>query len=479
MNPPCSCGPPAQSIADLPGNAGARGALEHAADRAYREIVQQRPREDWMRHLCGGIAEALQVVLILLVRRHASGTLEVEACSRESALWAEMLRLPERSDGTIAGDGPAARALRDGQPLTVTLQDDGMVPWKDAAQRDGIGIIRAVPLEGIDAPWVMLACASGADGAGLAEAGPAAAACVRALIAADQLERDRLLAASLRQSGNAAFIANLQGEVVWCNAAFARLSGYPPAEIVGRNPRFLSSGRHGIRHYRELWNTIRSGRVWRGETVDRDRSGTAFTALQTITPFGQDGQVTHYLAIYDDISRRTREDVQRQMRVGRDPLTGLMYRAALEFQLSQKLEHGHTIRIGRIGARRLSVLEALGPETMESVMSELQARLAAAVGPECAARLGPGDYLVCLPEEESSARQMVDDLRAELREPFPLVGEMPQAELRIGTACSPDDGTDLDALLRAADRALGSEPLGAARRRVFPPIDPDFPESPI
>ena len=476
---PCSCGPTAESVADVPGNAGSRSALEHAADRAYREMVQQRPREDWMRHLCGGIAEALQVVLVMLVRHNASGTLEVDACSRESALWVEMLRLPERSDGTIAGNGPAARALRDGQPLTMTVQDDGMVPWRDAARRDGIGIIRAVPLEGIGAPWVLLVCASGADGAGLAEAGPAAAACVRALIAADQLERDRLLAASLRLSGNAAFIANLQGEVVWCNAAFVRLSGYPPSEVIGRNPRFLSSGRHGVRHYRELWNTIRSGRVWRGETVDRDRSGTAFTALQTITPFGQDGQVSHYLAIYDDISRRTREDVLRQMRVGRDPLTGLMHRAALECQLAQKLEHGHRVRIGRIAARQLSVFEALGPDAMESVMSEIQARLAAAVGPECATRLGVGDYLVCLPEDESSAQQMVDDLHAELREPFPLIGEMSQAELRIGTACRPDDGADLDALLRAADRALGSGPLDPARRRVVPAIDLDFPESPI
>ena len=103
----------------------------------------------------------------------------------------------------------------------------------------------------------------------------------------------------------------LEGEIVWCNAAFGRLTGYPPAEVLGRNPRFLSSGRHGVRHYRDLWNTIRSGRVWRGETVDRDRSGTAFTALQTITPFGGDGKVTHYLAMYDDISRQTREDVRR------------------------------------------------------------------------------------------------------------------------------------------------------------------------
>jgi PAS domain S-box-containing protein len=407
------------------------------------------------------------------VQRHTGGTLDVKATSRESALWAEMVRLPERSDGTIAGDGPAARALRQAAPQTLLLDDPGLMPWRDAARRDGIGSIRAVPLEGATVEWVLLACASGAEGASPLDVAYAAAACARAVSASEELERDRLLAAALRQCGNAAFIAGVEGDIVWCNAAFGRLTGYPPSEVLGRNPRFLSSGRHGVRHYRELWNTIRSGRVWRGETVDRDRSGTAFTALQTITPFGVDGRVTHYLAMYDDITRQTREDVRRQLRVGHDPLTGLMHRAALESQLSQILEHGQTVRIARVAARRLSALEALGTEAVDGVMAEIQSRLAAAVGPECAARLGPGDYLVCLPDDEFSAHQIVEELRTELSEPYPMIGALPDTELRVAQACSPRDGTDLDSLLRAADRALGVDPMKAACRRAMPMLDLD------
>lgn len=463
------------SLVTAPKGNGPRAVAERAVDHAFRDIVLQASREDWMRRLCVRTAEALGVVLVMLVRRHAGGTLDVEATSRESALWAEMLRLPERSDGTIAGDGPASRALREHEAQMLTLEDEGLLPWREAARRDGIAAICAVALDETAAPWVLLACTSGADGVAIADVRAAAHGCAQALAASEEIERDRLLAAALRHSGNAAFIAGLEGEIVWCNAAFARLTGYRPEEVLGRNPRFLSSGRHGVGHYRELWNTIRSGRVWRGETVDRDHGGTAFTALQTITPFGVDGKVTHYLALYDDITRQTREDVRRQLRVGRDPLTGLMHRAALESQLSQILEHGQPLRIARVAARRLSAIEALGEEAKDSVMEEIQLRLAAVAGPECAARLGPGDYLVCLPEDEASARQVLEDLRAELREPFPVIGELSEAEVRVAEAHSPDDGTDVDTLLRSADRALGFDPMEAACRRLKPMPDSDSP----
>lgn len=447
---------------------GSRALVERAVDHAFRDIAQNRAREDWMRRLCMRTADALDLALVMLVCRHAGGTLDVQATSRESELWAEMLRLPERGDGTIAGDGPAARALRAGDVQVLALDDEGLLPWRDAARRDGIGSICAVALEGTASAWVLIACAAAADGIRLADVRAAAHGYAQALTAAEEIERDRLLAAALRRSGNAAFIAGLEGDIVWCNAAFARLTGYPPEEVLGRNPRFLSSGRHGVRHYRELWNTIRGGRVWRGETVDRDRDGTAFTALQTITPFGEDGTVTHYLAMYDDITRQTREDVRRQLRVGHDPLTGLMHRAALEAQLSQILEHGQPLRIARVALRRLSALEALGAEAMESVIGQIQLRMAAVVGPECAARLGPGDYLVCLPEDEASARQVADELRAELREPYPVIGELSEADLRVAEVHSPDDGADVDTLLRSADRLLGVDPMEAAHRRLKP-----------
>lgn len=445
----------------------ARAEIQHAIDQAYRDLVSERQREDWTRRLCIALGAALGSAGVMLVRRHEGGTLEVEATSRESALWAELLRLPERCDSTIVGDGPAARALRTGSVQTLMLRDEGLLPWREAARRDGVIAVHAAPFEAMDLSWALLACDAAPEPVDRADAMKAAAAgCARLFEDADRLERNALLAAALRQAGNAAFITNVQGELEWSNAAFSRLTGYEAGEVLGRNPRFLGSGRHGVRHYRELWNTIRSGRIWHGETVDRDRSGHAFTALQTISPFGVAGTVTHYLALYDDITPEKQEDLRRQLRSERDPLTGLMHRAALEARLSGQLQQGQPVRIGRLAARRPAAIEELGPDAMDRLVGEVQERLGAIVGTDHVARLAAGDYLMHLPGDAAAADRVVALIERAMAQPDPVIGALPAIDLRVAVAASPEDGTDVDTLLRSADRRLGIEPFDSARRRL-------------
>lgn len=451
-----------------PAVAGLRAAAQHAIDRAYRELVQAHAREDLLRTLCQGLAEALALPFVALLRQHEGGTLEIEASARESALWAELMRLPERWDGTIAGNGAAARALRQREAVVLGLADEGLMPWREAARRDGLRELCAWPLDGATPARVLLLGCTAAQGAAslLPDLGAIASACAHLLADIERQQRHSLLAAALRHAGNAAFIADAEGQIVWCNSALANLTGYPPEDVIGRNPRFLSSGRHGIRHYRELWGTIRSGQVWRGETVDRDRNGAAFTALQTISPFGTEGRVTHYLALYDDITRQKDEESRRALRANIDPLTGLMHRAALEHVLADRLALRQPLRLARLAARKLARLEALGNAAMDAVLGEMQARVRNVIGADHAARLAAGEYLLRLPEDEAAARHICEVLLRELGEPYPLAGALPGVDLKIGEALAPRDGQDLDTLLRAADRALGVEPLRAARRQL-------------
>ena len=449
-----------------------RAGVQHAIDRAYRELVEEVPRQDLLRTLCQGLADALELPLVVLLRRHEGGTLEVEAASRENLLWAEFMRLPERWDGTIAGNGPAARALRGREPVSIAANDEGFMPWREAARRDGIARLSAWPLATADADWVLL-CASDRTqtDAASGEMAPAAAGFAHLIEAMQRQARERLLAAAVRRAGNAAFIADTDGSIVWCNAAFCSLTGYPTEEVIGRNPRFLGSGRHGQRYYRELWNSIRTGQIWRGETVDRDREGAAFTAIQTISPFGVGDRVTHYLAVYDDISRQKSEQARRELRTGQDPLTGLMHRAALEYVLSEQLAQNKPLRIALVGARRMASITALGEEAMDAFFAEMQSRVRAIAGAEHAARIAGGEFLVQLPDDADQAERVTAALRSELVEPYPMIGEVTAADLRVGCAQAPRDGVTLDALLRRADRALGSEPLTPARRRIEPDAD--------
>lgn len=442
-----------------------RHQVQHALDRAYRELVEDRPRDEMLRKLCQGLADALMLPMVLLLRRHEGGTLEVEAASRETLLWAELTRLPERWDGTVAGNGPASRALHRGEAVKVSIDDEGFMPWRQAAARDGIGGLHAWPLEPGGSGRVLVLCAArGApEDPDDVAATWAAVGCGRLMTAIEDLERKRLLASGLVQAGNPAFVADVEGRIVWCNRAFCRLTGYAAEEVIGQNPRILSSGRHGTRHYRDLWNTIRRGQVWRGETVDRDRSGAAFTAIQTITPFGDDGRVTHYLAVYEDMTSQAAEAVRRELRSTRDPLTGLMHRAALEQAMADRLAQRESMALAMVDVR---VVGARDDEMRNACLTEMQTRLADAVGADRAARMAAGEYLVQLPDDEAQADRVVEALRRELTQPYPPAGPSSRVELRIGRARFPVDGASIDALRLKAERMLGVEPLLPARRRL-------------
>ncbi|MGA7726745.1 MAG: PAS domain S-box protein [Opitutaceae bacterium] len=116
----------------------------------------------------------------------------------------------------------------------------------------------------------------------------------------------RLRGAALDAAANAIMITGTDGTIEWANAAFTSLSGWSLAEAVGRNPRdLLKSGRHEPAFYRQMWEVITAGRVWKGELINQRKDGTPYTEEMTITPLRNDrGQITHFIAIKQDITER-------------------------------------------------------------------------------------------------------------------------------------------------------------------------------
>ncbi len=116
----------------------------------------------------------------------------------------------------------------------------------------------------------------------------------------------RLRSAALEAAANAVVITDRDGLIELANPAFTALSGWELPEVAGRNPRdFLKSGQHDAAFYRGMWTTIASGRVWRGEVVNRRKDGVARTEEMTITPLhNARGEITHYIAIKQDITEQ-------------------------------------------------------------------------------------------------------------------------------------------------------------------------------
>ncbi|OGP23813.1 MAG: hypothetical protein A2038_13450 [Deltaproteobacteria bacterium GWA2_57_13] len=125
-------------------------------------------------------------------------------------------------------------------------------------------------------------------------------------------EKMRLQSAALESAANAVVITDRDGIITWVNPAFTKLTGYSPEEAIGQNPRLLKSGTQDQPFYGNLWNTILSGRVWSGEIVNRRKDGVLYTEEQTVTPVRDaQGEVTHFIAIKQNITERKRADKER------------------------------------------------------------------------------------------------------------------------------------------------------------------------
>ncbi|MBZ5620075.1 MAG: PAS domain S-box protein [Acidobacteriia bacterium] len=128
----------------------------------------------------------------------------------------------------------------------------------------------------------------------------------------DHIERAGLVAA-VEQAADGIVITDTNGKIQYVNPAFTAMTGYTSEEAVGQYPRILKSGRQPAALYEELWKTIRSGRVWHGELINRRKDGTFYHEEMRIAPVrGSNGETVSFIAIKRDVTeRRAAEEAQR------------------------------------------------------------------------------------------------------------------------------------------------------------------------
>ncbi len=117
----------------------------------------------------------------------------------------------------------------------------------------------------------------------------------------------RKLSMAIEQSPESIVITNLSGEIEYVNDAFLRSTGYSREEVQGQNPRILKSGQTPSPLYAELWASLEAGHIWKGEFSNLRKDGSEFIEFAVISPvFDTDGQVTHYVAVKEDITEKKR-----------------------------------------------------------------------------------------------------------------------------------------------------------------------------
>ncbi|MEI8234037.1 MAG: PAS domain S-box protein [Verrucomicrobiota bacterium] len=133
----------------------------------------------------------------------------------------------------------------------------------------------------------------------------------------------RKLSLVIEHSPVSVIITDLDGTIEYVNPYFTLLTGYAPEEALGRKPSILKSGLTLPELYKDLWETIARGQVWRGELINRKKNGEIYVESAVISPISDAaGNPTYYVGIKEDITKRKhaeeaaiqqREQLQRML----------------------------------------------------------------------------------------------------------------------------------------------------------------------
>ena len=273
-----------------------------------------------------------------------------------------------------------------------------------------------------------------------------------------------LLEKALATAADPIFITDHTGRIVWVNNAFSERSGFSAREAIGQTPSFLKSGKHDASFYRELWQTILAGRVWRGEVIERGKGGSFYTADEVITPLRDDmGTVTHFVAIQHDITSRRQEAEREHFLAYHDALTGLYNRVLfmdlLQQAISRSLHSLHPLALLFLDLDSFKLInDTFGHETGDRLLVAVAERLGAAVRKttDAVARLSGDEFAILQTDlnDPRAALSLARKLLHSISQPFVLEGRKVQIGVSIGIAIYPSDGELPEELLRNADKAM-------------------------
>jgi diguanylate cyclase (GGDEF)-like protein/PAS domain S-box-containing protein len=276
-------------------------------------------------------------------------------------------------------------------------------------------------------------------------------------------EKLELYANVFQHSGEAIMITDHDNRIVAVNPAFTRQTGYGLAEIAGKNPRTLASGRTSQETYNALWAALQESGYWQGELWDRNRDGVVYPKWAAISAIRDaDGQITHYIASFTDISERKAAEERIEHLAHHDSLTGLFNRYNLEIRLSQALlsarRQGQYLAVLFIDLDRFKVInDTLGHHTGDQLLVEVAQRLRSCVREsDIVARQGGDEFVVVLAalDTPAEASPVAGKILRSLAEPYQIESDRLHSSPSIGIAIFPGDGEDAGTLMKHADAAM-------------------------
>lgn len=281
-------------------------------------------------------------------------------------------------------------------------------------------------------------------------------------------EHKQLLATKVfENSMDAIYITDETGVISQVNKTFCDITGYNNEEVVGKKPSMLSSGWHDNDFSDAIVPEIVDKGQWTGELMSRRSNGEAFLAGMSITDvLSAQGESLGYITTFKDITEAKSSEENIRKLAYFDPLTALpnrmLFRDRLNQAVQRSMRNRHYIAILFLDLDGFkAVNDSYGHALGDVLLAEVARRLEGSVrGDDTVARMGGDEFTVILhalktrEQAENSAAQIASKIITVMNRPFSIQGKDIKIGTSIGVSLYPDDGNDLDELVRRADTAM-------------------------
>jgi diguanylate cyclase (GGDEF)-like protein/PAS domain S-box-containing protein len=277
--------------------------------------------------------------------------------------------------------------------------------------------------------------------------------------------RDRLrqAAAVFDCTREGVLVSDAKGLIVHVNRAFMEITGYQRDDVMGQQPSLFKSGRHSSSFYQQMFQTLERTGEWSGEIWNRRKSGEIYPQWQTIRVIHDDqGQVSHYVAVFSDISAIKDSEHELAHLAHHDPLTDLPNRLLFTDRAEQALASAQVHKRGcallLLDLDHFKIInDSLGHNVGDQLLKLVGERLKGLFGSGVTlARLGGDEFAVLVEscpqviQAAALAQRMLDAMK----QPFIFDGNQLFISASIGISLFPSDALSAEQLLRNADSAL-------------------------
>ena len=264
-------------------------------------------------------------------------------------------------------------------------------------------------------------------------------------------------------SSQAMFISDVNNNIIGANPAFTQITQYEVEDVIGKNPKILSSGKMDKLFFKNMWSEMLKKSQWSGEVVNKRKNGEIYIQdLKINVVKDSDNNIDHYVALFSDISEKKKADELIKQQADFDGLTQLENRRMFTVRLTEVISNakrtGLSFAVFFIDLDHFKdINDTLGHTIGDSVLVQAAARIQAQIrDSDILARFGGDEFTLILPNVKNltAIERVAQNIIKNLKKPFIMDKETLYISASIGITLYPEDGKDEQTLLKNADQAM-------------------------